>query len=258
MKLFHRHSGSGKPVIILHGLFGLSDNWVTFGRSLSDWYSVYIPDLRNHGQSPHSPIFDFPALEHDLVEFIEDHGLHDFYLLGHSLGGKLSMIYTLHYPDLVEKLVVADISLRRSPPNREHQLLLNAMSAVNFDEVRSRSDVEKQLSATVHNPKLRMFLLKSVYWRTRDRLDWRLNLNAINNNLLSVFEGVDIPGICEKPALFIRGGQSDYVLNEDIPRITEKFPRAAVETIANASHWVHADAPQEFLEIVSGFFRRDQ
>jgi pimeloyl-ACP methyl ester carboxylesterase len=253
MKLFFRQFGTGQPVVILHGLFGLSDNWVTFGRQLSEHYSVYIPDLRNHGQSPHSKVFDFPSLENDLVEMVEENGLEHIFLLGHSLGGKTAMFFALHHPEVVKKLVVVDISLRKSPPNREHQQLLNAMMAVDFSAAKSRSDVEKQLQALVKSTKLRQFLLKNVYWRDRHSLDWRLNLQAINDNLLSIFEGVDVPGIYPGPTLFIRGGLSDYILDADVDVLITKFPGAEVKTIATASHWVHADAPGEFYELVMNF-----
>ncbi|MEI7500455.1 MAG: alpha/beta fold hydrolase, partial [Bacteroidota bacterium] len=237
MKLFCRKFGTGHPVVILHGLFGLSDNWVNFGRRLSERYAVYIPDLRNHGQSPHSSVFDFPSLENDLVEMFEEYGLTNLFLIGHSLGGKIAMFITLNHPELVKKLIVADISLRKSAPDREHQELLNAMMTIDFSDAKSRSDVEKQMNIKVKSLKLRQFLLKNVYWRDRNSLDWRLNLKAINDNLLSIFEGVNVFGVYDGPAMFIRGGLSDYILDTDIPELKMKFPGAEVKTIANASHW---------------------
>jgi esterase len=254
MKLFTRHFGTGQPVVILHGLFGLSDNWVTFGRQLSEYYSVYIPDLRNHGQSPHSKVFDFPSLEDDLMEMMEENGLDNIFLLGHSLGGKTAMFFALHHPELVKKLVVVDISLRKSSSNREHQQLLNAMMQVDFGALKSRSEVNTQLETLVKSTKLRQFLLKNVYWRDRHSLDWRLNLQAINDNLLSIFEGVQVAGTYSGPTLFIRGGLSDYILDTDINDLKLKFPGSVgVKTIANASHWVHADAPGEFYSLVKSF-----
>jgi pimeloyl-ACP methyl ester carboxylesterase len=223
---------------------------------LGEQFSVYIPDIRNHGQSPHSSIFDFPALENDLAELVEETGADKVFLLGHSLGGKVSMFFALHHPTLVQKLVVVDISLRKSPPNREHQQLLNAMMAVDFSMARSRSDIDRQLLPMVPSSALRQFLLKSVYWRDRHTLDWRLNLKSINENLLSVFEGVDLPGNFAGPVLFIRGGRSDYISDHDLKDLLIKFPSAELKTIAGASHWVHADAPAEFFEIVSGFLRQ--
>jgi esterase len=256
MKLFCRQFGKGDPVMILHGLFGLSDNWVTFGRQLGEHYTVYIPDLRNHGQSPHSRVFDFPSLENDLAEMLDEIGVDQISLVGHSLGGKISMYYALHHPDLVKKLVVVDISLRKSPPDPEHQMLLNAMLAVDFCMARSRTDVDAQLKQQVQSSRLRQFLLKNVYWRDRDHMDWRPDLEAINENLLSIYEGVNDAGIYKGPALFIRGGLSEYIRDSDIAALEMKFPGAEVHTIANASHWVHADAPGEFFSVVKKFLDR--
>ncbi len=253
MKLFCRQFGTGKAVVILHGLFGLSDNWVSFGHLLAEHYTVYIPDLRNHGQSPHSSIFDFPALENDLAELLENLKLEEIFLIGHSLGGKTAMYFTLHHPAIVKKLVVVDISMRKSPPDREHQLLLNAMMAVDFSRAKSRSDVDHQLQETIKSVRLRQFLLKNVYWRDRYNLDWRPDLRSINDNLLSVFEGVNDSGIYGGQALFIRGGLPDYILDSDLPELKMKFPGAEVKTIANAAHWVHADAPGEFFALVKNF-----
>ena len=256
MRLFCRKFGNGQPVIILHGLFGMSDNWVNFGRQLSEEYSVYIPDMRNHGQSPHSRIFNFPALEEDLRELLEEHGLSNIYLIGHSLGGKTAMMFALHYPSLVKKLIIVDISLRKTPPGQEQQKLLNAMLSIDFNGVTSRSGVEEQLQVQVKSSKLRQFLLKNVYWRDRRNLGWRLNLTSINENMLSIFEDVNVPGIYPGPTLFIRGGLSDYILDSDLPQLEMKFPGAEVHTIAKASHWVHADAPGEFFELVKQFLNR--
>ena len=256
MKLFFRTYGQGPPIIILHGLFGLSDNWVTIGKKLASNYTVYIPDLRNHGQSPHSPVFDFPSLEDDLLEFIETHELEKPVIIGHSLGGKTAMFFALHMPDHVGKLVVVDISLRKYPHNVEHQTLIDAMLHVDMDAATSRSDVEKQLIPLVSSPKLRQFLMKSVYWRETNRLGWRLNVKAINESLHAIFEGVDISGTFPGPALFVRGGLSTYVSDDDIELIKKKFPAAVVRTIPMASHWVHADAPGEFYDILSEFLQR--
>ena len=253
MKLFYRLFGSGKPVIILHGLFGISDNWVTFARQLSQHCAVYIPDLRNHGQSPHSPVFNFSSMEDDLLELIEDCDLHEIFLVGHSMGGKIAMLFAIHHPELVKKLVVVDIGLSKSPPGSEHQMLLDAMMEVDFSGVKSRSDIDEQLKSKIPSQKLRLFLLKNIYWRDRDKLDWRPNLKVINESLATIFEGIRIEGQFPSPALFIRGGRSNYVPDSDIAEIKARFPGASVETIADASHWVHADAPGEFFRLVNSF-----
>jgi esterase len=253
MKLFFRRFGQGDPLVILHGLFGLSDNWVTIGKRLARDFEVYIPDLRNHGQSPHSSVFNFSALVEDLIEFTEDNGLKDIILIGHSLGGITSMHTALQNPSLVKKLIVVDISLRKYRNWEDHQLLINAMKNVDFSSVDKRSDVETQLLKTIKSPKLCQFLLKNVYWRNKGRLDWRLNLDALNENLPLNNEGYPEDKQFMRPVLFIRGELSDYILDEDLEEIYKKFPRAELSTVPNATHWVHSDAPEEFLEIVRGF-----
>jgi len=253
MKLFCRQFGKGSPVVILHGLFGISDNWVSVARILGEQYAVYVPDLRNHGQSPHSPIFDFSVLEDDLLELTEEYALHDIMLLGHSLGGKTAMYFSLHHPEMIKKLIVVDISLRKAPVNAEHQMLIDAMLNVDFSKASARSDIEQQLEVTVHSKRLRQFLLKSVYRRDKHALDWRMNLPAINENLLNIFEGVNVSGQYTGPVLFIRGGRSGYIRDDELQELKNKFPGALVKTIPEAGHWVHADAPGEFLEVVSAF-----
>jgi esterase len=253
MKLFVRRFGQGFPVIILHGLLGLSDNWVSLGRRLAAEFDVIIPDLRNHGQSPHSNVFDYPALVEDLSELTEDLGLGDFYLVGHSLGGKVSMQYALQYPQKLKKLVIVDISLGRYTTHTQQQQLIDAMGSVDFSSAFSRSDIEQQLSQTVPDIHLRQFLLKNAYWIDKKHLGWRINLHAINENLPAIFEGIESVGKFMKPALFIRGGLSDYVPEEDLPAIMNHFPLAEIHTIEKASHWVHADAPEEFFSLVNDF-----
>jgi len=253
MKLFCRQFGSGPPMVILHGLFGISDNWVSIARILGEQYTVYVPDLRNHGQSPHSTVFDFAVLEEDLLELTEEYSLENLVLMGHSLGGKTAMYFALHHPQSIKKLIIVDISLRKAPVNTEHQMLIDAMLGIDFTKVSARSDVDRQLENKIHSQRLRQFLLKNVYRRDNKILDWRLNLHVINANLLNIFEGVDVPGRYTGPALFIRGGRSDYIREEDFEELKSKFPGALVKTIPEAGHWVHADAPGEFLEAVRAF-----
>lgn len=258
MKLFFQVYGEGRPLIILHGLFGLSDNWVTIGKNLAEHFRVYIPDLRNHGQSPHSPVFDFPALEDDLLEFVETHELDRAILMGHSLGGKTAMFFALHQPQRVEKLIVVDISLRRYGYRAEHQELIDAMLGTDLSVAKTRGDVERQLRERIENPRLRQFVLKNLYWRDRGRMAWRPNLKAINDNLSAVIEGVSVSGEYDGPALFIRGGRSAYISDDDLELIKTKFPGSVVKTIAQATHWVHADAPGEFIGIVRNFLLAGQ
>lgn len=253
MKLFCRVLGAGPPMVILHGLFGISDNWRSIARTLGEQYTVYVPDLRNHGQSQHSPAFDFNVLVDDLLGLTEEYALENIVLMGHSLGGKTAMYYALLHPQTIKKLIVVDISLRRTAVNMEHQKLIDAMMKVDFGSASSRSEVERQLETEVPSQRIRQFLMKNVYWRDRNSLDWRLDLKSINEGLTGIFEGVDIPGQYSGPSLFIRGGRSAYVRDEDMDEIKRKFPGAQLSTIPEAGHWVHADSPGEFLKALTAF-----
>jgi pimeloyl-ACP methyl ester carboxylesterase len=257
MNLFFQDIGTGRPLIILHGLFGLSDNWISLARALSDNFRVIVPDLRNHGRSPHSPVFDFPALEEDLLRLMESLDLESARVMGHSLGGKTAMFFALHHPSRVGRLVVVDISLRKYGHNAEHENLVRAMQEVNPADFPGRTELEKALASRVPDERLRQFLMKNVHRAGHGSLAWRLNVKGIGDNLPALFEGVDIPGIYEGPALFIRGGKSDYVRDDDIPAIQKKFPGAVIRTLPGATHWVHADAPGEFREIVEEFLLPD-
>jgi pimeloyl-ACP methyl ester carboxylesterase len=253
MKLFFRYIGQGNPVIILHGLLGLSDNWMTFGRRLASDFEVFIPDLRNHGQSPHDPVFNFHELAEDLIELIKDLRLKKVDLIGHSLGGKTAMLFALKYPDLLEKLVVVDIAARKYPPNLEHQMLIDAMLKVDFSSVHSRSDIDKQLEQDVHSLKLRQFLLKNIFWKDKNSLGWRLNLPVLKESLPVIMEEIKSGSHFKNPVLLVRGGLSDYLTDADLSEMKNLFPLTLVKTIANASHWVHADAPVEFYTLVHEF-----
>jgi esterase len=253
MKLFVRRMGQGNPVVILHGLLGLSDNWITFARELSRDFEVFLPDLRNHGQSPHSHAFNFRVLADDLFELIQDQSLQGISLIGHSLGGKIAMLFALNHPELVSKLVVVDIALREYSPSSEHRMLIEAMIAVDLSRCRSRSDVDHQLEPRVHSLKLRQFLLKNIYWKDKETLAWRINLPVLLETLPGLFKGIPPEGEFKKPVLLVRGELSEYVHDDDLPEMKKKFPGASVLTIENASHWVHADAPGIFNDRVHEF-----
>ena len=257
MKLFYRHYGEGQPVIILHGILGISDNWVTIGRRLAEKFEVFIPDQRNHGQSPHSDTFSYYALVDDLFEFIEDHQLSKPILIGHSMGGKVAMNYTLEHPHRIDKLIVVDISVRNYPARRQHLDIMDAMLSVDFDQLFTREEIEKIISEKIKSASIAGFIMKNLYRIGKNRLAWRLNLKSIYQNIENVFEGVDLPYTSDIPTLFIKGGASDYILEEDVPLILQKFPNAIFKTIENASHWVHADAPDELCKAFSEFLRKD-
>jgi len=256
MELFYREFGEGQPVIILHGLFGQSDNWVTVGRRIAGQFHVFIPDQRNHGQSPHAAVHSFQAMADDLAGFIEEHSIENPILIGHSMGGKVAMTYALENPEKVQKLAVLDISPRRYEERIAHTLVLSQMLDIHLENFSSRTDVEKLLIARIPDGRIRMLIMKNLYSKLHRKLGWRLNLEAINQHMPLLFDVIRSESTFSKPTLFVRGGNSDYVPDEDIPLIKSLFPFAVIKTISGATHWIHADAPEELCTLLSGFLGR--
>lgn len=254
MKLYYRKFGSGQPMIILHGLFGQSDNWNSLGKQFSEsGFEVYVVDQRNHGLSPHSKDWSFQFMSDDLKELIRDNNLSNVILIGHSLGGKTVMLYTLQNPSKVDKLIVADIAPKYYPPH--HQSVLAGLNAVDFNVVKTRREVEDILIAHISDSGTRQFLLKNIYWKEDSKLDWRFNLKVISENIEVVGSNIPSSDSVDVPALFVRGGNSNYILDDDINAIQELFPRMILETIDGAGHWVHAEKPKEFFESVMHFIK---
>ncbi|MBN1339667.1 MAG: alpha/beta fold hydrolase [Bacteroidales bacterium] len=257
MKLFYRKYGEGAPLVLLHGLFGMSDNWVTIGKKLAEKFEVFIPDQRNHGQSPHSNTFNYFALTDDLYEFIEDHGLRNIMLIGHSMGGKVAMNYAFQNPHRIEKVVIIDISLRKYPFRQQHVEILKAMQSLDFNTVTHRKEAGGILSEKIKPDAIVQVILKNIYRISGNRLAWRLNVKAVYDNLEYIFEGVEHSNPFKKPVLFVRGGKSNYISDEDTDLIGAAFPGAIIKTLENASHWVHAEAPDELCAVLSDFLEKE-
>ena len=256
MNLHFKKYGSGRPLIILHGIFGISDNWVTFGKRIADMgFEVYLLDQRNHGRSPHHYAFTYYALVDDLVEFIEQQEIEMPIILGHSMGGKVAMRYTLENPDDVSALIVVDTSMRTYISHTYHRTLIDAMKSVDFSKASSRQDVEQHMKTFIDSPRIVQFLMKNLFWKEKDILGWRINLEAIDLNMDSMYDGVFYSTVFDQPTLFIRGGRSDYIIEEDIPVMKKNFNNMDLHTIKEGTHWVHADAPKEFFEHVSQFLK---
>lgn len=254
MKLAYREYGQGQPMIIMHGLFGQSDNWNSLAKKFAENnLRVFTIDLRNHGLSPHSNEWSYEIMAEDLKEFIDEHQLVNPIILGHSMGGKVVMFFELMYPSVSSKSIVADIAPRQYEPH--HQSVLQALNAVNFDEIGTRKEAEEIMSRYIDDFGTKQFLLKNIYWTesaSDKKMAWRFNLNVITEKILDIGKAL-IPGTSNTKTLFIRGEKSNYVLDSDIPSVAQHFPNYVLVTIPNAGHWVHAEQPQQFYDEVIKF-----
>ncbi len=244
--------GEGQPLVILHGFLGMNDNWKTMGQKFSETgFQVHLVDQRNHGHSFHSDEFNYDVLVKDLKAYCDAHSLNAIILLGHSMGGKTAMLFATKYPKMVSKLIVADISPRFYPIH--HDGILNGLSALNFDDIKSRGKADDILSKYVSDFGTRQFLLKNLYWIEKGRLALRMNLEVLKNEVGEIGEPLPSQALFEKDTLFLRGDRSEYIGIEDEDIIKNHFPKAEIITIANAGHWLHAENPDDFFDAVIQF-----
>ncbi len=244
-------SSNETPLLIFHGLFGLLDNWQTLGLKFAETRSVHLIDLRNHGRSFHSETMNYKAFSDDILEYLQFHHIEKCILLGHSLGGKAVMEFAVKNPEKTEKLVVADIAPKAYPPH--HQSIIKALQSVDFSKIEKRSEVEAVLQQYIPEISVRQFLLKSVYRKDDETYDFRFNINVIAQNYSNLIEKSITNISYVKPTLFIRGGNSHYISDEDFHFIQKQFPQAILATIPNAGHWLHAENPDKFFEITQNF-----
>ncbi len=256
MKLFFRQAGeTGPALVILHGIFGSSDNWLTIGKTIAaNGYRVFALDQRNHGQSPRGNEQDYQSMAADLREFLIDHQLENSFLIGHSMGGKVVMQYAMLYPGTFQKLVVVDIAPKFYPIH--HAELIRGLKAIDLSGIKSRTEADAVLQRYEPSLSVRQFLLKNLYRNEQGMFDWRLNLPVIERELHGVGEELTNPRVVTEPTLFMRGSESPYILDEDIPTIKRIFPNVQIETIQGAGHWVQAEKPAEFVEVLMNFITK--
>lgn len=253
MQILHsKIHGQGPPFIILHGFLGMGDNWKTLGREFSDQgFEVHLVDQRNHGKSFHDDEFSYEILVDDLKKYCEFHNLKDIILLGHSMGGKTAMMFAVTFPDMVSKLIVADIAPRFYP--RHHHDILSGLSALNFNEIQSRDQAEEVLKQFVTHVPTRKFLLKNVYWKQKGLLGLRINLDALVENIDEIGEALPNHLAFDGDTIFLRGDRSEYITKDDEDAILRQFENAMIITVQDAGHWLHAENPKGFFEAVMNF-----
>lgn len=246
--------GEGHPLLILHGFLGMSDNWKTLGIQFTKMgYQVHLIDQRNHGKSFWSEDFDYDILAEDLIRYMDHYALSDACILGHSMGGKTAMTFACSYPERVYKLIVADIAPKYYPPH--HQYIIDALMALPVESLKSRSAADFELANYLHDWGIRQFLLKSLHWVEKGKLDFRFNLKVLSQKMEEIGDGLEASATYEGPVLFLRGSRSEYVADADLLMIRNHFPKAYMETVSDAGHWLHAENPQEFIQYAEIFLR---
>ena len=252
--LYSRIEGEGFPLLIIHGFLGMSDNWKTLASQYAaQGFQVHMLDLRNHGKSFHSEEFNYDVMSNDVLEYCQEYHLNKVSIIGHSMGGKVAMLFATSHPEMVNKLIVADIGPKYYKPH--HQDILAGLNAVDFSTKPSRTEVEETLFPYISDFGTRQFLMKNLYWITPGQLGFRFNLNVFNNKTDVIGTALPEDAHFKNPTLFIRGGNSNYILEGDILEIKKHFPNFQLATIPNVGHWLHAENPELFFEETANFLK---
>lgn len=266
MKLNFKKLGKGPALIIVHGLYGSSDNWLTIAKELSDHFEVFLIDQRNHGNSPHANSHTYQDLKQDLLQFMDDQQIGKAILIGHSMGGKTVMLFAMDYPERVKSLLVVDIAPKNyskisdySPQTIDHASIVKAMLTFDLSAFKSRTDIDNKLAETISDKRIRQFLLKNLKRDANKQFVWKLNISSISEYLSQIMDGINEDqltgrkGITAFPVLFIRGEKSNYITDNDHNLIRSIFPRAEITTIPNAGHWVHAEQASLLVKTIEYF-----
>lgn len=248
--LNHKIYGQGDPIVILHGLFGMLDNWQTVAKKLAEEYMVILVDQRDHGRSKHTEEFNYQVLAEDLNEFLEENWIHSCHLIGHSMGGKSAMQFATMHPDMIEKLIVVDIGIKEYKPG--HETIFKALLEVPIDEVKSRNEVEEIISKYIEDVGVRLFLMKNLQRIKGGGFRWKMNLTLLHKEYMNILAAVTTEDTVDVDTLFIYGTKSKYVVEEDIEAIQTMFPESRLVSV-EAGHWIHAEKPDELLSIVKDF-----
>lgn len=254
LNLYFRQLGSGKPIVILHGLFGSSDNWLTVSKAFAEKYSVFLVDLRNHGQSPHTQTHTYEEMANDLAEFLVQNNLEKIVLIGHSMGGKTAMTFAQKYPDKIEKLVIVDISPRYYPPHHEREL--KALHSLDLANLKNRQEADEIMAQTIPELGVRQFLLKNLYRTEEGIFKWRMNLPILSAQINNIGDESLKNSLVTIPTLFLRGENSNYIVQKDEELIKTLFENVEIKTVAGAGHWIQAEQPKAFQDLVFEFIEK--
>lgn len=266
LNLNYQKIGNGYPLIILHGLYGSLHNWLTIGKALAPNFEVWLIDQRNHGHSPHHAEHTYNALQADLLNFMNQHKIAKAHILGHSMGGKTAMYFSLQHPNMVKSLIVADIAPKAytqlntpSQHSIQHLNIINTMLSINLQAYSTRAQIEADFTNALSDKRIAAFLLKNLTRNAQGNFEWLLNINAIHNQLPYILQGINVEDFkhlrdqLQFPVLFLKGEKSDYINESDLYKIKELYPQAEITTIFDSGHWLHAEQPALFLKSVQYF-----
>jgi pimeloyl-ACP methyl ester carboxylesterase len=253
MKLHSKIYGDkGQDLIVIHGLFGMSDNWNALGKKFSKYCKVHLIDLRNHGRSPHSSDFDYDVMCEDVLEYMEGHNIQKPILLGHSLGGKVAMKCAFTYPEKIDKLIVDDIAPREYDIEFIKDVVLS-LYKIRLECFSKRADVDKEISLFIGDDFTKLFILKNLYKNKDKVFAWRFNIDVFVEKIKNIQNANFVNGICTLPTYFIRGENSNYINSDDESLIQKYFSDVSISTIKDAGHFLHAEKPEHFYDEVMGF-----
>ena len=255
MALYYQEFGVGEPIVILHGLFGSSDNWISIAKVFSETYRVILPDIPHHGRSSHEPELTYPNIAKVIFEWLQELNLEKIDIIGHSMGGKIAMQLAQSYQDFISTLVIVDIAPKVY--NNRHEEILKALSDLDLSRYQNRSEVDAALRDKLPDTPIRQFLLKSLDVSQPD-LTWRFNLNMITTRYAEIANVPTFISPWDGPALFIKGAESDYIQSTDAELINKWFPQADIVSIPHTDHWVHAQNPNAFLSAIQTFYAAQQ
>ena len=248
--LNHKIFGQGDPIIILHGLFGMLDNWQTIAKKLAEEYMVILVDQRDHGKSKHTEEFNYQVLAEDLRLFMEENWMHEAHIIGHSMGGKTAMQFSVQNPDMIDKMIIVDIGPKAYKAG--HDIIFKALREVEIDKVKSRSEVEESIAKYIDDAGVRLFLMKNLQRKKEGGFRWKMNLELLYNEYPNIIDAIQHDGQVDVESLFIYGSKSKYIVPSEIDSIKAIFPNSIFEEV-DAGHWIHAEKPEELLRLVQGF-----
>ncbi|MDD3737674.1 MAG: alpha/beta fold hydrolase [Lentimicrobiaceae bacterium] len=253
MDLFFRKYGSGQNIIILHGLFGQSDNWIPVARLLEKNFTVWLPDLRNHGQSPHSDEFNYSVIAHDVCQFVSKHNITDFVIVGHSMGGKAALKISADNICPVKAQIIIDIAPKQYQVSEYHLNILKCMQNLDLDELKYISNVEKELKRLQFDDFTINLIIKNLKYVDK-KLVFKLDVESIYNNISNITAPIIANKPIETKTLFIKADESDYIKAEDFALIKESYVNAELRIIASSDHYVHVRKPVELSSLISEWF----